>query len=807
MPTLPDYTSLGQSPRINPGSGPNGVVSPYVPEARVDTRSITNQQVDMAGDTARAGAQLGEGIARAGMAGIQIANHMQQQEDQVSLINAQTDLLLNKSNLDQSLGNERDANQIVQNYPSAYRTAAQISEDSLPDHLKPSFRLWAESKVIEGTERSNAFAGKIIKDNDLTAIEQKLSQLRDAGLKATDPKTTAELVMQAGRLIDTGSAKGYWSQEDAFKHKESWTHEFSKAWVGMQPDEVQIQMLRPANVNEAVKSGFGYFKGKWGDAGAAGIMGHLLHESGGKLNPNAINHGDGADGSDSIGIGQWNGSRAVALKAFAAAQGKPWNDLGVQFGFVQHELETGANDPYIRKVIAGLRDASARGDVNGAAEAFLLYERPKGFEGGLRTARGGQDRLRNAQSIFGQMNGTGTLPDTRIASLIDPADAFNMAEHAQNRIIQRDMLAEKAAQLDLAKANAVQAVDSGAGVNPYDNDGKKTLDLALSAKLDSGADQAQAITDIVKSAKALPPAAAETIRMGVNSNDPNKVAETASMASSIMDMGGNAMFDPFDGGKDIEDSAIKFRHFTEYMGMTPQEAGQKIIVERDPAYKAKVKAQADTYGFGKTIKEDEQNGVLQADLGKNFGAPSFFGLRMTPAQIAFREGDRQSAVEDYKSLIQENYNNTGDYQLARTQAQAQLKKVWGVTNVTGAPVAMRYPPEQAPALANIPNASELIGNQVSAQISAYAGAPVDKTKIELEPIPGVTQKAYWRGEPPPYNVFWTDDKSIRHMLPPGMAYVPDVESLHEAARQAGVNAAMRNAANALPSVSSLASKF
>ncbi len=68
-----------------------------------------------------------------------------------------------------------------------------------------------------------------------------------------------------------------------------------------------------------------YFVSKgWSPAQAAGIVGNLVHESGGRLNPGALNPGDGSDGSDSIGIGQWNGTRAAALKDFAAKAGKPW---------------------------------------------------------------------------------------------------------------------------------------------------------------------------------------------------------------------------------------------------------------------------------------------------------------------------------------------------------------------------------------------------------------------------------------------------------------------------------------------------
>lgn len=49
---------------------------------------------------------------------------------------------------------------------------------------------------------------------------------------------------------------------------------------------------------------------------AAGVVGNLMQES--SMNTGARNRGDGSDGSDSIGIGQWNGGRAKALRAFAA---------------------------------------------------------------------------------------------------------------------------------------------------------------------------------------------------------------------------------------------------------------------------------------------------------------------------------------------------------------------------------------------------------------------------------------------------------------------------------------------------------
>ncbi len=63
---------------------------------------------------------------------------------------------------------------------------------------------------------------------------------------------------------------------------------------------------------------------------AAGAVGSLMGESGKGLNTAAINRGDGSDGSDSIGMGQWNQSRATALKSTAAGMGTPWTDARAQ---------------------------------------------------------------------------------------------------------------------------------------------------------------------------------------------------------------------------------------------------------------------------------------------------------------------------------------------------------------------------------------------------------------------------------------------------------------------------------------------
>lgn len=102
---------------------------------------------------------------------------------------------------------------------------------------------------------------------------------------------------------------------------------------------------------------------------AAGIVGNLQGESGQGLNPSAINKGDGSDGSDSIGIAQWNGPRAQALKDYAASRGSPWSDLNTQLEFLHQELKGPENAAYSRLTAAQTPEE--------AGQAMLAYERPK----------------------------------------------------------------------------------------------------------------------------------------------------------------------------------------------------------------------------------------------------------------------------------------------------------------------------------------------------------------------------------------------------------------------------------------------
>jgi hypothetical protein len=69
---------------------------------------------------------------------------------------------------------------------------------------------------------------------------------------------------------------------------------------------------------------------------ASALVGNWVQES--SLGTAARNKGDGKDGSDSIGIAQWNSDRAQRLAAFAKNRNTPWTDLNTQVDFAAWEL-------------------------------------------------------------------------------------------------------------------------------------------------------------------------------------------------------------------------------------------------------------------------------------------------------------------------------------------------------------------------------------------------------------------------------------------------------------------------------------
>lgn len=260
---------------------------------------------------------------------------------------------------------------------------------------------------------------------------------------ATPPDVRAKAKADIAGAIQQGQASGLLDPSQAEARRKQYIEdaEFSRGKLAVDQDPSIIVKPMPPRVADRANMALDYFqKQGWTKEQAAGIVGNLMAES--TLNTGALNAGDGADGSNSIGIAQWNSDRAKNLKAFAEQNHTDWRDFGTQLAFVQHELthtESGA--------ASLLKNAR---DVKSATEAMIMYERPAGSDRGAQSAHGYKTRLEYAAQAAGQT----INPDWYQA--LSPEQRAVIDNEADTR--NNQIAAEKRANIDVATTNGPAAV-------------------------------------------------------------------------------------------------------------------------------------------------------------------------------------------------------------------------------------------------------------------------------------------------------------------------------------------------------------
>jgi hypothetical protein len=247
--------------------------------------------------------------------------------------------------------------------------------------------------------------------------------------------------------IATGEKSGLLTPDQAASRRDKYVRDadFSRAKLAVQRDPSIVAKPLPATVGQRVSNAMGFFTSRgWSKEQAAGIVGNLVAES--QLNTGALNGGDGADGTDSIGIAQWNSVRAKALKDFAALNRKDWRDFETQLAFVDHELR---NSPTEKAALTALQGAN---DVQSAAEAMIMYERPQGSDQGVRNAHNYRGRVQNAF----QAAGMEANPDW--FKNLSPEERQVVYNQAEAR--QREISVEQRGNLETVVQNAPTAIQN-----------------------------------------------------------------------------------------------------------------------------------------------------------------------------------------------------------------------------------------------------------------------------------------------------------------------------------------------------------
>jgi hypothetical protein len=383
MPRLPSYVDLGEAPSARSG------------------RAIA--EVDLSG-VARGVRDFGSGLQDAGKTLYAEARRNQSETDDIETARARAAWSTGRVNLEGSFRpDDPNYSQWTQRYGSEAERIRQEAAAGIRDpQRRERFLLSTQPEVATGAQRVQTLVQSRDRDVGIAGTNQALTDIRDAALKTNDDAERERLIASGSQAIDNAIQRGFISQQQGQQLRQRWTTDYRTAVIRQLPAEDRaIALASNARLAPTAQSDYQFFVSKgWSPQAAAALVGNMQQESGG--NTDARNPGDGRDGTDSIGLFQWNSDRARRLQSFAAARGKPVTDRGTQLEFIDNELRT-------TERAAGDQLARA-GDVREATRAAISALRPGGWtrnnpEGGHAFGA----RYRNAATALHQF-GNGPAP-------------------------------------------------------------------------------------------------------------------------------------------------------------------------------------------------------------------------------------------------------------------------------------------------------------------------------------------------------------------------------------------------------------
>jgi len=239
----------------------------------------------------------------------------------------------------------------------------------------------------------------------------------------------------------------------------------------------------------------------------------------------------------------------------------------------------------------------------------------------------------------------------------------------------------------LATATAVQEFAGGnLRVDPYDADGRKTVDKVYDATVKAAPENIQPLTEeLVRQTGVVPKGAMNLIRQGLTSTDVNMV-EQAAQAAQRLSMINPAALSRREGGAEVQKMADDFSYYVNNLDMSAAEAAQRLRDAQDPA------RQRDRKALEPAAKEFVKE-LETADIGAIFD-DSLLGLGSNP-DVGFNEGQRLGIAAEYRAIAEQQfYATNGNAELALNRANEQMKRMYGVTELGSRKVVMKHPPEK-----------------------------------------------------------------------------------------------------------------
>lgn len=310
-------------------------------------------------------------------------------------------------------------------------------------------------------------------------------------------------------------------------------------------------------------------------------------------------------------------------------------------------------------------------------------------------------------------------------------------------------LNEKQGDARLA-AGAMAKIDAGEGLDPFNADDKKGVSLAYDAATGGSSlfeeGNAQSVLGYMYGrSRILPTAAKNEIRAGLLSSDPARVAAAAGMASQLADVDRGGL-EAAENGEALLKAATTYKHMTQNLGLTPEEAGKRMVDMADPEKARQREALLKSEPVESRIKD------IDAGEVRDIFDPGLFGgdpdLGETPMAEAAMVGEYKAIFED--SIVDAN----GDEELAKQLASQRFSRTYGPSALTlaGDGVVTKLPPEKA-----YPPGPDGTHSYISQQLSeALAAEGIEADEAFLSYY-DQTEADFRAGRPARYQVWYKKD--------------------------------------------------
>lgn len=467
------------------------------------------------------------------------------------------------------------------------------------------------------------------------------------------------------------------------------------------------------------------------------------------------------------------GSRAAAIGASSEVSAPyyeepaaPTVDSPVKTGIPILDLSTGPERMQMlttaRTIMKG-READAKAQQQENHETWL-----NDFLNGLQDGKLGQADLNKAYS-------TGLLRD------------YDERKKAQGIL---DSKVKK--ETDLQRFGMM--LRSGQKFNPYDDDAQKAVDAGFEKAVEFSQKNATGADPFVIALRAwqrtgiLPKAGATMLRGGLIGTDPKIVATAASVASNMLKENPNA-FAGVEGGDEIGKAAANYAHYVDDLGLTADQAAQKIALQNSPEFQAKVNANAPArtafqtklIGNAKTAGVDVEKIINDSVLG-SAGPGGLRDLVNWTTRGRFTAPQLAEAKQTFTELALDHYDRYNDPQAAQAYASRQITRFYGVEGgrLLKFPASKAYP--------EIAGSREYLFDQAKELVDQFTGLKVPKEDVFLQPTgSGSTAAAFRAGRAVPYEVHYItreNGQAVYHFIP-GKVFIADID---RARRDAAKNA-------------------